>query len=66
MTLLKIKSSLHLRYYAEACNEWQRPSTRFSAWATQLRIKRRSGGDLTSLGLEPRPSALIALSLTTA
>ena len=25
------------RYYAEACNEWQGPSPRLSAWATQLR-----------------------------
>ena len=33
----KIKSSLHLRYYAEACMKRRGPSTRFSAWATQLR-----------------------------
>ena len=30
-------SSLYSRYYAEACNEWRRPSPRLSAWTTQLR-----------------------------
>ena len=33
----KIKSSLCLLYYAEACNEWRDPSPRHSAWSTQLR-----------------------------
>ena len=36
---LKVKSSLHYRYYAKACNEWRRriSSPRLSVWATQLR-----------------------------
>ena len=33
----KIKSSLYLWYYGEACNEWRGPSPRLSARATQLR-----------------------------
>ena len=33
----KIKSSLHWRYSAEACNEWRDPSPQLSAWTTQLR-----------------------------
>ena len=33
----KIRSSLYLRYHAEACNEWRGPSPRRSAWAAQLR-----------------------------
>ena len=40
----KIRSSLHSRYDAEARNEWQGPSPRLSAWATQLQKKRRNGG----------------------
>ena len=39
---IKIKSSFHSYYYAEACNKWRGPSPRLSAWATQ---KRRSGGE---------------------
>ena len=37
ITCFQIKFSLWSRYYAEACNEWQGPSSRFSAWTTQLR-----------------------------
>ena len=33
----KNKSSLHLRHYAEACNEWRDSSPRYSAGVTQLR-----------------------------
>ena len=33
----KIKSSLNLRYYVEACNEWRDPPPPLSAWTTQLR-----------------------------
>ena len=32
-TVTKIKSSLYLRYNAEACDEWREPSPRLSAWA---------------------------------
>ena len=35
--LKKMKPSLHSPYYAEACNEWQGPSPRLGARATQLR-----------------------------
>ena len=35
--LSKIKSSLYMCYYAEACNEWRGSSPRLSAWAAQLR-----------------------------
>ena len=35
--IFQIKSPLYSQYYAEACNEWQGPFPRFSAWATQLR-----------------------------
>ena len=32
----KFKSSLYLRYYAEAYNKWQDPTSQLSTWATQL------------------------------
>ena len=53
----KIKSSLYLWYYFEACNEWRGPSPRHSAWATQKR--RRCVEPLVTLsnltGLEMEP-----------
>ena len=33
---IKIKSSLHSRYYTTACNEWRSPFRQIIAQATQL------------------------------
>ena len=33
----KINYSLYSRHYGKACNEWREPSSRLSAWGTQLR-----------------------------
>ena len=67
----KIKSSLHSRYYAEACNEWREPSPRLSAWAAQLRrnvaavaSRWRHCADLTVPGFESRPLSPIACALS--
>ena len=69
---IKIKSSLYLRYYAEACNELRGPSLWLSAWATQLRrnvaaVARRwrHCADLTGPGIEPQTYRTESVRLTT-
>ena len=69
---IKIKSSLHSRYYAEACNEWRGPSPRFSAWETQLRrnvatvtIVWQHCADLTDPGIKPQTSCTDIVRLAT-
>ena len=60
---IKIKSSLYLRYYAEARNEWRGPPPQLSIWAAQLQrnvvvvaSRWRHCADLTGLGVEPQTS----------
>ena len=69
---IKIKSSLYLRYYAEACNELRGPSPWLSAWATQLRrnvvavaSRWRHCADLTGMGIEPQTYRTESVRLTT-
>ena len=46
----KMKSSLCLRYYAEACSEWWGPSLRLSAWEKQeTSLWWRAVGDTVNL-----------------
>ena len=65
----KKKALLYSRYYAKACDEWQGPYPRLSAWATQLRRTFaavvsgwRHCADLAGV----RPLAPLAVSQTTA
>ena len=54
---IQIKPSLYSRYYAEACNEWRSPSSRFSAWQHSSDETSQwwwQCADLTSLGIERR------------
>ena len=67
-----IKSSLHPRNYAEACNEWRDPSPRHSAWATQLRrnVTRvascwRQSANMTGPGIVPQTSRTDSVRLAT-
>ena len=69
---IKIKSSLYLRYYAEACNELRGPSPWLSAWATQLQrnvaavaSRWRHCADLTGPGIEPQTYRTESVRLTT-
>ena len=68
----QIESSLYPRYFAEACNEWRRPSPLLSAWVTQLRrnvatvaSRWRHCADLTGPGIEPHTSRTDSVRLTT-
>ena len=68
----KIKSSLYLPYYAEACNELRGPSPWLSAWATQLRRNVATVGsrwqhcvDLTTQGIEPQTTRTDSVRLAT-
>ena len=68
----QIKSSLYLRYYAEACNELRGPSPRLSAWATRLQrnvatmaSRWRHCVDLTGPGIEPQTSRTDSVRLAT-
>ena len=68
----QIKSSLYSPNYAEACNELRSPSTRLSAWATQLRrivatvaSRWRHCADLTGPGIEPQTSRIVSVRLAT-
>ena len=70
--MLQIKSSLYSRHYAEACNEWRGPSTRRSAWATQLRrnvaavaSRWRHCADLTGPGIETQTYRTESVRLAT-
>ena len=70
--IIKIKSLLYSRYYAEACKEWRGPSSRLSAWATQLRrnvaavmSRWRHCADLTGPGIEPQTSRTESVRLAT-
>ena len=70
--MLQIKSSLHSRYYAEACNEWRGPSPPRSAWATQLRrnvaavtSRWRHCADLTDPAIEPQTYRIESVRLAT-
>ena len=70
--IIKIKSSLYSRYYAEACNEWRGPSPRLSAWATQLRknvvavaSRWRHCADLTGPDIEPQTYRTESVRLAT-
>ena len=67
----KIKSSLYSQYDAKACNEWRGPSSRLSAWATQLRrnvaavaSRWRNCADLTNPEFEPEISRTDTTELT--
>ena len=68
----KIKSSLYSPYYAQACNEWQSPPPRRSAWPTQLRTnvatvasRWRHCDDLADPAIEPHTSRTDRVGLAT-
>ena len=68
----QIKYSLYSSYYAEACNELQDPSSRLSAWTTQLLRNVsmvvscwRHCADLTGPGINPQTSRIDSMRLAT-
>ena len=48
----QIKSSLHSRYYADACNGWRGQFPRLSAWKNSFPETSHTVSDLICLGIE--------------